>query len=668
MDLTERSVAPPPAWTLSQRLTARFDGPALSAWLLAFASVTYLALRNGGYDTVVRSEVGVAIWWIILFAAIAGLIPRRIPTAGWVAIGLLGAFTVWTTIGLTWTENSERTVVEIAREATYLGLLVLAIALQGRTSARHTVNGIACAIGLITVLAVLSRLHPQAFPPGQHFRFLGAESARKLSYPLNYWNGLAAFAAMGVPPLLAVAIRGRTLLGQAVAAAVLPLSALCVYLTISRGGVIALAAGIIVFLALVPRRLDAFATLAIAAIAGGILVWATSQRSALTEGLPTPLALQQGNRVLVLAVILCVGVALLQVAVALAARTFERPWLLDPGRRATAQRVATLLAIGAVVCIAVGVPGKVEHAWHDFKQPYGVVKPGSVTSVFTRFSAANGNNRYQFWQAAVHASEAHPWNGIGPGTYQFWWERHSNLPGFVRNAHSLYFETLAETGIIGIVLLGGLMLWFAAVAVRRSLVAARGLRVWIAGAAGGLTAFLVAAAVEWVWQLAAVAAAALVLGAVIVAGREAPDRAPAPDAGPRPARRRWIPRVVLAVAAIPALIAILIPLGEATALLRSQQAARVNDLHAALVDATTAANIEPYSGAPHLQIALVLEAAGHLDAAADAARTAASDAPTDYQTWLTLARIDARRGATAAALAEFRHARSLNPQSALFKT
>ena len=35
--------------------------------------------------------------------------------------------------------------------------------------------------------------------------FLGAANARKLSYPLNYWNALAAFAAIGVPLLIAVA-------------------------------------------------------------------------------------------------------------------------------------------------------------------------------------------------------------------------------------------------------------------------------------------------------------------------------------------------------------------------------------------------------------------------------------------------------------------------------
>ena len=63
--------------------------PAVAAWTLAFTVVAYLALRDGGYDTVVRSEVAVALWWIVLLAALAGILPARIGRAGWVAIGLL---------------------------------------------------------------------------------------------------------------------------------------------------------------------------------------------------------------------------------------------------------------------------------------------------------------------------------------------------------------------------------------------------------------------------------------------------------------------------------------------------------------------------------------------------------------------------------------------------
>jgi hypothetical protein len=304
----------------------------------------------------------------------------------------------------------------------------------------------------------------------------------------------------------------------------------------------------------------------------------------------------------------------------------------------------------ALVVVAVGVlaggPGKLSHAWHDFKQPTGVVVPTTNNDLFARLQAANGNSRYQFWQSAVHAADTHPWRGIGPGTFQFWWTQHATAPGFIRNAHSLYFETLAETGIIGLALLGGMLLWFAAVAGSRALREPPPLRVWLAGATASLAAFLFAAAVEWVWQLAAIAAAALILGAVIVAGRGESPSPPDPlktQHSPGSLAARLRPRAGLVALALAALAAVLVPLAGQLAIRASQSAVTRGDLSAALADSREAQQVQPYSSAAHLQEALVLEAAGELGPAAAAARVATTDSPTDWTTWFTLARIDARR-------------------------
>jgi hypothetical protein len=243
----------PVALAASRPPRVRLDRPAFAAWSLSFALVTYLSLRGGGYDIAVRSEAGILVWWLLLAGAVAGLMPSRFGPRGWVAILLLAAFAAWTGLAIGWSDSAEQSMIELGRLAAYLGVLVLAIALQGRAAARHTINGLTCAIGLVTLLALLSRLLPTIFPPGPHLQFLGPTSARKLSYPLGYWNALADFAAMGVPLLLAAALGARTIAVRAVAAAMLPLSSICIYLTVSRGGVIALGFGIAAFLLLVPR-------------------------------------------------------------------------------------------------------------------------------------------------------------------------------------------------------------------------------------------------------------------------------------------------------------------------------------------------------------------------------------------------------------------------------
>jgi hypothetical protein len=642
-----------------RRPAVRFDPPALAAWTLAFALVTYLALRDGGYDTIVRSEVGVAVWWFVLLGALAGILPARIGTAGWVGIGLLGAFAVWTGLSSGWSGSAESSVGELGREAVYLGFFVLALAVQGRAAARHTINGLACAIGFVTVLAVLSRLHPQWFPANEQLRFLGADAVRRLSYPLNYWNALAAFAAMGVPLLLAAAVGARTVLARAVSASLLPLSALCIYLTVSRGGVLELAVAVVVFLLLVPRRLEALATLLVAGAGAAILVWAASRRPAVRSGLETSAALHQGSRMLLLVIVVCTGVALLQASLALGSRYFARPKPLAPGRRTTVFAALALLAVGVVLATAIGIPGKLSSQWQQFKQPPGVVVAVNQSTVFSRLSSINGNGRYQYWLASVHANATDPLRGIGAGTFQFWWTSHATTDGTVHNAHSLFFETLAETGIIGLVLIVSLLLLMAAVVVWRSVRETGAIRIWLAGAGAGLAAFLTAAAIEWVWQLAAIVAAALLLGAVILTGVDRPSASAA-------VRHPNVQRGLLIACAIAALVAVAVPLGGAIDIRNSQNAAADGQLAAAYSDSVAAQRLQPYAATPRLQEALVLESAGDLGPAASAAQAATRDAPTNWETWLTLARIDAERGALIRAVKALDRARALDPRSSLF--
>ncbi len=638
----------------------RVDPPAIAAWTLAFSLVCYLALSNGGYDTIVRSEVGIAVWWVVLLGALSGVLPTRFGRAGWLAIGLLAGFAAWTGIAASWSESAERTVVELGRVAMYVGVLVLAIALQGRAAARHTINGLACAIALITLLAVLSRLHPQWFPANDQQEFLGADAARKLSYPLNYWNALAALVAMGVPLLLGVALAARTLAGQALAAAALPLSSLCLYLTISRGGALALVVGVAVFVLFVPRRLHALATLAVAGAGSAILIAAVAQRDALQDGVPTAAAMQQGGELLWLAVIVCAGVALLHVASGLAARHVGRPRLLAPGRRTTALGALAVLAIVFVACVAAGVPDRLGDRWQEFKAPIGTVDAGSQDSVFTRLQGFNGTGRYQTWQSAAGAFESQPLHGIGPGTFEFWWARDDKPGLFARDAHSLYLETLAETGIVGFALLLGLLLMLAGTAVVRSFRAAPAARLWMAAAMGSLAAFMTAAALEWVWEMGAIGCVVMALGAVIVAGRHDADLADHAT----PSRRR-VPRVAVASLAVVAMGAVAVPLASALATRDSRDAAAAGQLSTALEDGRTAERLQPYAATPQLQRALVLEEAGALTAAARAARAATADEPTNWRPWVVLARIDARQGKATAALEAMRTAKRLNSRSPL---
>ena len=64
-----------------------------------------------------------------------------------------------------------------------------------------------------------------------------------------------------------------------------------------------------------------------------------------------------------------------------------------------------------------------------------------------------GENRPQYWHIAWQDFEANPVLGSGAGTFGAFWLEHRTVDEFVHDAHSLYIETLAELGPLGLALL-----------------------------------------------------------------------------------------------------------------------------------------------------------------------------------------------------------------------
>jgi hypothetical protein len=430
--------------------------------------------------------------------------------------------------------------------------------------------------------------------------------------------------------------------------------ALAALYTFSRGGALEIAIALIVVFALHPRRLQLLPTAAVAAAGSAILVVAATQRDALENGLGNTAAHSQGSEMLVIVIVVCAGVALLEAAIALTGRHLLRSRPSVPRRPAiVATGLAVLVAI--VVAVAAGLPGYLSDRWHDFKAPTG---PG-VTGV-QRFDSASGNGRYQLWQAAVDANATNPVIGTGPGTYEYYWTQHRTFPLSVVNAHSLYLESLAELGIIGLVLIIAVVGAPLVVGTTKTL-RTRGdpeRSALFAAAVAALAGFAVAAAVDWVWQLPAIVAAFLLMAAAVLNGGV---RGGAPRfAGSLP------PRIVLVAAGLVSLVAVGIPLAAAQAIRSSQSEVRANNLGAALDDARKAHEIEPYGASSSLQEALVLELQGQFSSGVAAAKRATQEASTNWQAWAILSRLEAENGDAKASIAAYRKAKALNPKSPVF--
>jgi O-antigen ligase len=130
-------------------------------------------------------------------------------------------------------------------------------------------------------------------------------------------------------------------------------------------------------------------------------------------------------------------------------------------------------------------------------------------------AAIDLGDRPHYWRAAWSQYETRPLAGTGAGTFDEHWllRRPEDLTVLdtpqVVDAHSLYIETLAELGPLG--------LGLAAVALLGPLVGVLGRRDrWVPGVAGAYGAFLVHAGLDWDWEMPAVTLSALLCAASLL--------------------------------------------------------------------------------------------------------------------------------------------------------
>lgn len=642
--------------TGSSAVTGHFPGLEITAsWILGFGLVLFLAANGGGFAVTLFGQAGIFVWLILLLGALLGLFPSARPgRSAWTGIALLAALSGWAALGFLWTDTPDKTLVEVARFSAYTSIFVIAIASRGRRHLPHQIGAVGTAIAAVAGLALLSRFFPDLFPEAARTGEILTSEASRLSFPIDYWNGLGALLALGLP-LMVQASRATRLAPLRVAAITsLPLTLLALYFTFSRGSLLAAAAALLVFHLLVrdPRSL---AVTAVGLAGGFILVALAGARPALREGLATEAARNEGLGMFWLTLLVCLATGLAGWALLRWLERLQLPAWPRPGRRAMLAGGAAVVVLVVAGLAVIGAPERVTDAWHDFKSSE------TPTRGSARLGAAAGNGRYQLWSSALRQFESAPVAGRGGGSFEYWWAERGDRPGFVRDAHSLYFQTLAEYGLIGFLLLGGLLGLLLAVALTR---ASSGdlAAPWVAAALAGCVAFMVSAALDWVWQLPAIVAAFLLLAASILAQ---PGDLLQRQVG-RHAERRRPERIAFSGLALAGVLIAIVPVSAAILIQRSQEEVRQGELAAALDSAAAARQISPGTAAPLIQEAGILSLDGHPDAAKAKAGKATRAEPANWRNWYVLSEMQRQAGDKRAAAASMERARKLNPRSTLF--
>ena len=608
------------------------------------------AVLGGQSPSAVRSVAAILVWWGILVAVAFDLAPRAaVPRAALACTGLLVLFGLFTALSIGWAPSAERAFSEADRVLLYAGVLLLSVLLARRGDAGRWVDGMALAVVAVAALALGQRLFPGLLPDDQLAEQL-PNAATRLSYPVGYWNGLAIFVALGVPLLLRAAVVARSPLWRAAAVAPLPMIAGVIYLTSSRGGVAVAVAGGAAFAVLL-GRVRAILALAIGAVGSVLSVAILDARPTLVDGpFASAAAKDAGLEAALLIAGICLACALLYALISL--RVALRP--------ALPKLVWPLLAVVVIAGVIAADPAA---RARTFKAEPAVQQAPGAPAIGGHLSSGGGSGRWQFWSAAADQWKEHPLAGDGAGSFEPWWAQHGTLDWFVRNAHSLWLETLGELGVIGFLLLAGVF----GVGIATGLGRLRGRveqdRATVAALLAVLLGFVLGAAIDWIWQLPAIAALALLSLGLLTGPATTPE-----DRRERSPGFGFGPRVALVLAAWIAICAQALPFLASEEVGASQRAAARGELGKALDHARSAKAIQPWAASPRLQLALVREEAGQIGPARRDITAGIVRDEFDWRLQVVAARLAIRAGDVPGARRALARARALNPRSRLLRS
>jgi O-antigen ligase/polysaccharide polymerase Wzy-like membrane protein len=609
--------------------TRSLAGAALALPPLALLGLAlFLAFRGGGIvpEQWAPVAVGTAVSLAVLGAV--GSLPR-VPRPAWPALGALTAFFAWSALSLTWSASPEATVETVARLSLAVLAAVVGASYAGRAGAARGFAVAVAAAGAVLAITVEAKILAGT---------TGVFSTARLAWPIDYANGDAALIWLAVPALLAGAAAERIRpLGRAAVAAFAALTVSEGLMTLSRGGAIALAATLIVCVALATERARLTLTLA------GIVLPVAVLSTRLTGGKPGELASDAVARGRAAAI----GAAAAGLIVGLIAyleRTVPRGFRQREGAVAVAVW-ACVLAIGASAFVVhYGRPDTwLSTRWREFRSPE-LTQPGNAA----RFGNAT-SNRYDYWRVAARTFEAHPLRGEGAGAFAVPWFRHRAIDENVTDAHSWEAAALAETGIVGLLLLAAALLLPFVQLVR----ARKELGSFAAVALGGTAAYFVLhGSLDWLFLIPAITVPAFIaLGACAATGG-------AQETGLAPGRQRTavaVGALVAATAAVPVYL-------SATLTARAENQAATSTQRA-LNSLSLATRVNPWAVQPLIVRSAILLDDRREPAAIRAAKDATRRAPNAWTAWAALADAERAGGHRVAAAAALRRARALNPRT-----
>jgi hypothetical protein len=546
-----------------------------------------------------------------LLAVAFGLVAApRVGRSGGVLVVAMILLAAWTGATVWWSIVPDRSwdaFNKSAAFAVFLGLGVVLAGVGGRAAARLGGSVIALVTALVLTWALVAKSIPSLDPEG--------DRVARLREPVEYWNALALIAdvAIGLGLWLG-ASRGHRAIVRVVGGLLVFIATLSLLLTLSRVGIAAAVAVVLLWLALSEgRRVEGGLLLAAsvtpAALVGG---WAFT-RPALVEDVA-----ERSDRVAdgtVLGFLTLAGAVLVVALVAAGSRRS-----LDDERRRKIGRGLLAAAGVAVATVLVGVVVAVGSAISSDSSCAEIVNDPS------RLGSLDLSNRWCWWNEAVDVYAGNAPEGAGAGTFEIARKRYRSDARNVTQPHSVPLQQLAGGGLVALGLFCALVLAAAATCVFSLRRLEGGERAAAVALVAAPVAYLLHALVDYSWDFLAVTAPTTVALGVLA------------GAGHPPGARRSRP--VLGLGAVLVALALLVSFASPrladTSVRESTRALGAADFVRARDRADWARFFNPLSVDPIFAVARIRERQNFQRAAEETYVDAVELQPENPETWYAL--------------------------------
>ena len=411
-----------------------------------FCVITFYAKGGLNLESMTTTEIVLTLGAGVVVAVAVILAPDGTSTYGLWPVALLVAFTILTSLSVVWSVQPNDSWLESGRMLAYTGVFGASVALVRLAPGRWpaVLGGLTLAAVIVCSYALATKIFPGTLAPSNTYA--------RLEEPYGYWNAIGLSAAMGAICCLWLGGRrsGHALL-RALAYPAMGVLLLTLVLAYSRGSLVALLVGLVLWFCMMPLRLRGAALLIVAGlVAGALAAWDFATPALSSEGVSLAQRTTAGHQLgaLVVAMLLVLTVAGIAIGFLSARRPPSQLTRTRAGTTLLAGLVLlALLFAGALAHSQRGLTGSVSHAFDSLTNPDAKPPPntpGRLTAV--------ASVRARYWKEALQIFDAHPVLGAGAGGYDTARLRYRQETLEVKHAHGFVVQTLADLGLVGLVL------------------------------------------------------------------------------------------------------------------------------------------------------------------------------------------------------------------------